>query len=121
MIRRLFLASAFVALPFIAYAGEPTKCLPKSLRATLATIERKFGPVRIVSTFRKNALIAGTRKRSYHASCRAVDFDPPRGKYKAVYNWLNRNHPGGVGTYSGRMHHLHIDNGPRVRFHRRVR
>ena len=30
---------------------------------------------------------------------------------------MKRNHSGGVGTYSCGMHHIHIDNGPHVRFH----
>jgi hypothetical protein len=55
---------------------------------------------------------------SYHASCRAVDFNPPRGKYQQVASWLKANHRGGVGTYSCGMHHIHVDNGPAVRFHK---
>ena len=57
-------------------------------------------------------------RASFHASCRAVDFKPPRGKYTQVASWLKSNHGGGVGTYSCGMHHIHIDTGPRVRFHR---
>jgi len=94
-----------------------TSCLPGSVKAKLAQIRAKFGPVRIVSTHRPGARIAGSGKRSYHASCRAVDFHAPRGKRGSVVAWLKRNHSGGVGTYSCRMHHIHIDNGPRVRFH----
>ena len=94
-----------------------TSCLPGSVKAKLAQIRAKFGPVRIVSTHRPGARIAGSGKRSYHASCRAVDFHAPRGKRGSVGAWLKRNHSGGVGTYSCRMHHIHIDNGPRVSFH----
>lgn len=92
-------------------------CLPSGLKAKLSQIRAKFGPVRIVSTHRPGARIAGSGKRSYHASCRAVDFHPPKGKYSQVVSWLKANHGGGVGTYSCGMHHIHIDNGPRVRFH----
>lgn len=94
-----------------------TGCLPGSVKAKLAQIRSKFGSVRVISTHRPGARIAGSGKRSYHASCRAVDFHAPRGKYKQVVAWLKRNHSGGVGTYSCGMHHIHIDNGPRVRFH----
>ena len=94
-----------------------TGCLPGILKTRLNQIRKKFGKVRIVSTHRPGARIAGSGKRSYHASCRAVDFHPPRGKYRAVVNWLKKVHKGGVGTYSCGMHHIHIDNGPRVRFH----
>lgn len=97
--------------------GISRTCLPRSIKAKLAAIERNFGRVRIISSFRRGARIAGTGKRSYHASCRAVDFHPPRGRYRAVLSWLRRNHGGGLGTYSCGMHHIHIDSGPRVRFH----
>ncbi len=100
-----------------ANAKVPTNCLPGSVKSRLAQIRRKFGSIRIVSTHRPGARIAGSGKRSYHASCRAVDFHPPKGKHSAVVRWLKKNHKGGVGTYSCGMHHIHIDNGPRVRFH----
>jgi hypothetical protein len=92
-------------------------CLPASLKAKLNEIRSKFGPVTIVSTFRRGARIAGTGHMSLHASCRAVDFHPPKGKYSAVLAYLQRTHSGGLGTYSCGMHHLHIDNGPKIRFH----
>ncbi len=94
-----------------------TKCLPGVVKKRLAQIRSKFGKVRVISTHRPGARIAGSGKRSYHASCRAVDFHPPKGKYRAVLAWLKSNHKGGVGSYSCGMHHLHVDNGPRVRFH----
>ena len=93
-------------------------CMPASLRSTLAQIKAKFGPVSIVSTHRPGARIAGSGRPSYHASCRAVDFHPPKGKYGQVVAWLKSNHSGGLGTYSCGMHHIHIDNGPNVRFHK---
>jgi len=100
-----------------ANAKPPTSCLPGSVKTRLAQIRRKFGSIRIVSTHRPGARIAGSGKRSYHASCRAVDFHAPKGKRAAVVRWLKKNHKGGVGTYSCGMHHIHIDNGPHVRFH----
>ena len=45
---------------------------------------------------------------------------PPRGKYRQVASWLKSVHGGGVGTYSCGMHHIHIDSGPRIRFHKCV-
>ena len=99
------------------YSSGSSGCLPGVLKTRLSQIRAKFGSVRIISAFRRGARIAGSGRRSYHASCRAVDFHPPRGKYRAVASWLKRNHFGGVGTYSCGMHHIHIDNGPRVRFH----
>lgn len=97
-----------------------TKCLPASLKKRLHQMRKKFGRIRVISTYRPGARIAGSGRPSYHASCRAVDFHPPRGKYRAVVNWLRKVHNGGLGTYSCGMHHIHIDNGPRVRFHKCV-
>ncbi len=97
--------------------GATVKCLPPSLKTMLTTIEKRFGKVKVLSTYRKGARIAGTNRPSRHASCRAVDFHPARGAYKAVLSYLRKHHDGGLGTYSGRMRHLHIDDGPRVRFH----
>lgn len=99
-------------------ASSSSSCLPGVLKRRLSQLRSRFGSIRVISTFRRGARIAGTGRRSYHASCRAVDFLPPRGKYRAVANWLKKNHFGGVGTYSCGMYHIHIDNGPRVRFHK---
>jgi peptidase M15-like protein len=93
-------------------------CMPADLRQKLAQVERIFGKVQVISAHRPGARIAGSGQMSYHASCRAVDFNPPRGKYQQVASWLKSNHRGGVGTYSCGMHHIHIDTGPAVRFHK---
>ena len=99
------------------YTKTGSGCLPGTLKTRLAQIRARFGSVRVISTFRRGARVAGTGRSSFHASCRAVDFYPPRGKYRAVVAWLRRNHFGGIGTYSCAMHHIHIDNGPRRSFH----
>ena len=119
----LFAGFSNVGAPTVSQTAHaaPTGCLPAILKQRLAQIRRKIGPVRVISTFRRGARIRGSGKPSYHASCRAVDFHPPRGKYSAVVRWLKANHRGGVGTYSCGMHHIHIDNGPRVRFHKCIR
>lgn len=104
----------FVIGPTTAEAA----CMPASLAHTLDQIRSKFGPVQVVSTHRPGARIAGSGRMSYHANCRAVDFNPPKGKYNEVVAWLRANHSGGLGTYSCGMHHIHIDNGPNVRFHK---
>ena len=116
----LFAALSIMPTPTLftqSAKAAKTSCLPASVKARLNQIRQKFGPIKIVSTHRPGARIAGSGKKSYHASCRAVDFHPPKGKYSAVVKWLKANHKGGVGTYSCGMHHIHIDNGPRVRFH----
>jgi Peptidase M15 len=95
-------------------------CLPYELKNALATIESRFGPVKVVSTHRPGARIAGTHYASYHATCRAVDFHPAPGKYREVLAYLRSSWNGGLGTYSGQMHHLHIDVGPKIVWHTNV-
>lgn len=116
----LALAAAALALGVLSTLPDETEagsdCLPRELRSRLSEINKKFGKVEIISTYRGGARMPSGRT-SFHASCRAVDFNPPRGKYSQVASWLKSSHGGGVGTYSCGMHHIHIDNGPRVRFH----
>lgn len=97
------------------YASAGTSCLPTVLKTRLAQIQSRFGAIQIVSAHRPGARINGSGSSSYHASCRAVDFVPPSGKYGEVVRWLYANHEGGVGSYTC-MNHIHIDNGPYVRF-----
>jgi hypothetical protein len=92
-------------------------CLPLELKNALATIESRFGPVKVVSTHRPGARIAGTHHMSLHATCRAVDFHPAPGKYREVLAYLRSEWNGGIGTYSGQMHHLHIDVGYKKVWH----
>lgn len=114
-----FAMAALAALVLVSASGPAgASCLPASIEAKLSEIRQLFGPVRIVSAHRPGARVRGTGRRSYHASCRAVDFHPPRGNYQEVAAWLRKNHNGGFGTYSCGMHHMHIDNGARVRFHK---
>lgn len=121
-VRNRFLLLAALAVFGLSFAGgsspasADSSCLPASLKGTLAKIRAKFGPIEIISAHRPGARTPAG-KQSYHASCRAVDFNPPRGKYAAVVAWLKANHNGGVGTYSCGMHHIHIDNGPSYRWH----
>jgi uncharacterized protein YcbK (DUF882 family) len=113
----LFVAATIVGLAAIPEpaAAVSTGCLPSVLKSRLSSIRSMFGPVTVVSAHRPGARIRGSGKPSYHGSCRAVDFVPPSGKYDRVVRWLYANHEGGVGTYTC-MNHIHIDNGPSVRF-----
>lgn len=89
----------------------PRACLTAAARALLDRIEQKFGRVRVVSTCRAGATIAGSGRPSRHASGNAVDFDA--GPRKAeILEWLIATHrSGGVMTYHG-MDHIHVDIGP---------
>lgn len=83
-----------------------TNCLPKQLKYYLGEVNRRFGKVRVISSFRRGAVIAGTRKRSKHASCQAVDFKVASNQ-NAAARWL-KTQPIEVITYSGLMSHIHI-------------
>jgi len=87
-------------------------CLQASAAALLARIESQFGPVKVISTCRPGARIAGSGKPSKHGFGLAVDFDAGARK-QAIVNWLRANHTsGGTMTYA-RMSHIHVDIGPR--------
>lgn len=121
-LRTAALAAAAVAILVIATPVTPAaaaseSCLPSSLKSRLSAIRKRYGAIKVVSTYRKGAKIRGSGRVSYHANCRAVDFIPPKGKYGEVTRWLYANHEGGIGTYTC-MNHIHIDNGPNVRWSR---
>jgi uncharacterized protein YcbK (DUF882 family) len=92
-------------------------CLPGDVRAMLSEVARRFGSVTIISSHRAHAVIAGSGRESYHASCRAVDF---RVSDKwAAWRWIDSNWNGGAGIYANSRHsHIHIDNGPHRRWSR---
>ena len=106
--KHVVLALALLAVPGVAHAVS-TNCLPGSLKARLAEVRSKFGPIKVISTHRPGAKIRKTGHTSLHASCRAVDFVPPSGKYQAVANYLKRANGGYTLTYS--TGHIHIDTG----------
>jgi hypothetical protein len=96
-----------------AGGGQSRSCLTGSTRALLGRIEARFGRVQIVSTCRAGAVIAGSGRRSKHASGQAIDFNAPSGHKAEVVRWLLANHKsGGIMTYSG-MSHIHVDIGYR--------
>jgi Peptidase M15/Bacterial SH3 domain len=98
-------------LPNDGAAEAPRACLTFAARALLERIEARFGPVRLVSTCRPGALIAGTGRPSRHASGNAVDFEAGTRKAEIV-EWLIANHhEGGTMTYAD-MSHIHVDIGP---------
>lgn len=84
-----------------------TNCLPQQLKNYLKEVERRFGKVVVISSFRRNAIIAGTHHRSKHASCQAVDFVVKQNQRKAA-KWLKTQNRLEVITYSPPFHHIHI-------------
>jgi hypothetical protein len=90
--------------------GAPRKCLTSAVHAVLDKIEARFGPVKVISTCRPGARIAGTGRISRHASGNAVDFEAGSRK-GAIIDWLIVNHKtGGTMTYPD-MSHIHVDVG----------
>lgn len=84
-------------------------CLTAPTRSVLGRLEATFGPVRVISTCRRGAVIAGTRRPSYHRYGMAVDFVPPPGRRADIIRWLHANNHGMVITY--RSGHVHFDTG----------
>jgi len=96
-----------------ARGGTARSCLTPSARSLLTRIEGQFGAVRIISTCRPGAVIAGSGRPSRHASGNAIDFKAPAGRKPEVVRWLIANHrSGGVMTYAA-MDHIHVDVGRR--------
>jgi hypothetical protein len=91
--------------------GAPRSCLTPAARGLLERIEDKFGPVKVISTCRSGATIAGTGRSSRHASGNAIDFDPGSRKAEIVQWLIANHHDGGTMTYAG-MDHIHVDIGP---------
>jgi uncharacterized protein YcbK (DUF882 family) len=88
----------------------PRKCLSKAAHELLDKVEAQFGPVRVISTCRPGARIAGSGRISRHASGNAVDFEAGNRKGEII-KWLVANHKtGGTMTYPD-MSHIHIDIG----------
>jgi hypothetical protein len=91
-------------------SDAPRKCLTSAAHAILDKIEAHFGPVRVISTCRPGARIAGSGRISRHASGNAVDFEAGSRK-GAIIKWLVANHKtGGTMTYPD-MSHIHVDVG----------
>lgn len=90
--------------------GADRGCLVLAARALLAELEMRFGAVRVVSTCRRGATIAGTRRPSLHRYGKAIDFIAPAGHKAAVVRWLRERSPGVTMTYYG-MAHIHTDVG----------
>lgn len=89
----------------------PRGCLTPAARALLEQIEARFGPVRLVSTCRTGATIAGSGRPSRHASGNAFDFDAGSRKV-AIVEWLIAHHRGGGTMTYPHMDHIHADIGP---------
>ena len=98
-------------------ASASRACLTAQTRGILNRMEARFGKVKVISTCRPGAVIAGSGRPSQHRYGKAVDFIP-NGNRAAVLAWLRGNVPGAVITYASG--HIHYDTGGyRYRGHKR--
>lgn len=100
-------------LPGYQRASASRSCLTAATRSVLARLEARFGTVKVISTCRPGAVIAGTRRPSYHRYGMAVDFMAPRGRKAEVVQWLYRQ--GTLVMTYGRMSHVHFNLGQGAR------
>lgn len=88
-------------------------CVPGRLKRVLRRVAHRYGDVTVFSTFRSpwhNWRVGGAKK-SYHRTCRAVDFKV-NANMAEVYAYVKRQpEVGGHKRY--RSGHIHIDTGPR--------
>ena len=90
-------------------ASASRGCLTGQTRQLLSGLESRFGQVKVISTCRPGAVIAGSGRPSQHRYGKAVDFVPRSGQRAAMLAWLRANAGGAVLTYvSG---HIHFDTG----------
>lgn len=92
-----------------AKASTSRSCLTSDTRAVLGRLEARVGTVKIVSTCRPGARIAGTNRQSKHAIGRAVDFNT---RNKAAAISFLRSQGVFVMTYCN-MGHVHFNTGQR--------
>ena len=88
--------------------GTTRACLTGQTRQVLAGLEARFGAVKVISTCRPGAVIAGSGRPSQHRYGKAVDF-MPNGNRGAMLAWLRSNANGAVITYGSG--HIHFDTG----------
>lgn len=84
-------------------------CLTGQTRQVLSGLESRFGQVKVISTCRPGAVIAGSGRPSQHRFGKAVDFVPRSGQRAAMLAWLRANAGGAVITYASG--HIHFDTG----------
>jgi hypothetical protein len=90
-------------------ASASRSCLTGETRALLSRFEARFGSVKVISTCRPGAVIAGSGRPSQHRYGKAVDFMPKPGQRAAMLAWLRSNANGAVITYG--TGHIHFDTG----------
>lgn len=93
----------------ISSASTSRECLTGETHSLLAGLEARVGRVKVISTCRPGAIIAGTNRPSQHRYGKAVDFMPTPGQRVPALAWLRANARGAVITYGSG--HIHFDTG----------
>jgi hypothetical protein len=91
--------------------GAPTDCLPRELRAVLADVAARFGPVTTVSTVHlhtDNHSPGSTREKLHHA-CKAVDFRVRASAYEVMDYLRARPEIAGINAYRNGVIHIDFD------------
>jgi uncharacterized protein YcbK (DUF882 family) len=92
-----------------AKASASRSCLTGDTRAVLAGLEARVGKVKVISTCRPGAVIAGSGRPSQHRYGKAVDFVPTGGQRASALAYLRGRGAGPVITYASG--HIHFDTG----------
>ncbi len=99
------------AAPALAVTAKAsTECLPEGLRSVLDEVQKRFGPVTLVSTthLHTDNHSPGSVRHKMHAACKAVDFKVA-GDAKAVTAYLrSRPEVSGVQVYKNNRV-IHVD------------
>ena len=93
--------------------NDTSWCTPLRLKIALAKISKRFGPVTVHSTHRwplENKRKGG-KPKSYHLTCRAVDFSVPGNPAEVKRYLVSMREVGGYSHYPKGFYH--IDTGPR--------
>jgi len=101
--------------PVIINWNDTSWCVPFQLKVALMKVSQRYGAIRVHSTHRwplENKRKGG-KKKSYHLSCRAVDFSVKGGNPQDIKRYLVSMSEVGGYSYYPRGNFFHIDTGPR--------
>lgn len=102
--------SVLATLFFLLFV-VPSQATPSSVSAALAQVSARCSGYQLLSSFRRGAHIAGTRRRSLHSYGLAVDFRVSNYgcAYAVLSSWSH-----GLSLDAGRMRHIHISDGSAI-------
>ena len=91
--------------------SAPIECLPEGLRAVLADLETRFGPVTIVSTthLHTDNHSPGSIREKLHFDCKAVDIKTPHQPNEVIAFLRSRPEVGGINSYRNQVIHFDLN------------